>query len=120
MNIIALTATATRKVVEDIKSSLLIKDCNIFQTSFYRNNLFYKVYYTPKEEDKLKRLMSILRNIPFSDSGIIYGHKREKVEELCDILKSNGYNVDQYHAGMSVYYNMIILILYCLFYFVLI
>lgn len=86
-----------------MKLSLQMKGCCKFQTSFYRSNLFYKVFYTPKNDDKLKRLIEILRNIPFSDCGIIYAHKRETVEELCEILKSKGYNVDQYHAGMPVY-----------------
>ncbi|SDE62389.1 RecQ family ATP-dependent DNA helicase [Riemerella columbipharyngis] len=100
LSIIALTATATPKVVEDIKERLGIKKANIFKESFQRSNL--KIY-TEKISDKSKHIYHLLKNNS-EYSGIIYTATRKDAENLTVYLKERGVdNVDYYHAGLSVF-----------------
>ncbi len=96
--IIALTATATQKVREDIKKILDITDAKEFMSSFNRPNLYYEVRKKRNEIDK-----DIIKFIKANSgkSGIIYCLSRKKVEELAEILKANGINASAYHAGME-------------------
>ena len=96
--IIALTATATQKVREDIKKILGIPDANEFKSSFNRPNLYYEVRRKTNDIDK-----DIIKFIKGNSgkSGIIYCLSRKKVEELAEILKANGINASAYHAGMD-------------------
>jgi ATP-dependent DNA helicase RecQ len=95
-NIIALTATATKKVIKDIQKNLELKDCKIFKKSFYRDNLAYQVYTL---ENKLDRLLRILHKN--QSSTIIYVSSRKKTEELANYINSKGFKTVSYHGGMS-------------------
>jgi ATP-dependent DNA helicase RecQ len=96
--IIALTATATQKVREDIKKILGMPDAKEFKSSFNRPNLYYEV--RRKNDDIDKEIIKFIKNNP-GKSGIIYCLSRKKVEELAEILKANGINASAYHAGMD-------------------
>ncbi|RMG78693.1 MAG: ATP-dependent DNA helicase RecQ, partial [Bacteroidetes bacterium] len=93
---LALTATATPKVVTDIQEKLKFKKQNVFQKSFERKNLAYIVL---QEEDKLNRTLQILEKI--KGCGIIYARSRKETEKLAKFLKSNRISADFYHAGLS-------------------
>ena len=96
--IIALTATATQKVREDIKKILGMPDAKEFKSSFNRSYLYYEVRRKTNAIDK-----DIIKFIKANagKSGIIYCLSRKKVEELAEILKANGINASAYHAGMD-------------------
>ena len=96
--IIALTATATQKVREDIKKILGIPDAKEFKSSFNRPNLYYEV--RRKTNDIDKDIIKFIKGNT-GKSGIIYCLSRKKVEELAEILKANGINASAYHAGMD-------------------
>lgn len=95
-NIIALTATATKKVLKDIQKNLELKDCKIFKKSFFRDNLAYQIYTL---ENKLNRLLRILQKN--QSSTIIYVSSRKKTEELANYINSKGFKTVSYHGGMS-------------------
>lgn len=96
--IIALTATATHKVRDDIKKSLGIMDAREYCSSFNRPNLYYEVRPKTKNVDH-----DIVRFIKGHEgkSGIIYCLSRKKVEELAEVLKANDISAAAYHAGMD-------------------
>ena len=96
--IIALTATATTKVRDDIKKNLGIQDAPDFKSSFNRPNLYYEVRSKTKDVDK-----EIIKFIKANHgkSGIIYCLSRKKVEELAEILQTNEISAKAYHAGMD-------------------
>ena len=96
--IIALTATATQKVREDIKKILGMPDAKEYKSSFNRSNLYYEIRRKTNDIDK-----DIIKFIKANSgkSGIIYCLSRKKVEELTEILKANGINASAYHAGMD-------------------
>ncbi|MEN6622977.1 MAG: DNA helicase RecQ [Smithella sp.] len=94
---IALTATATLRVREDIKRSLNIADQNEFIGAFDRSNLFLEV--KPKTAP-LVQLLTFLELYP-NESGIIYCSTRRQTDELHAALLRKGYSVLPYHAGMS-------------------
>ncbi len=95
--IIALTATATPKVQEDILKNLEIQDATIFKSSFNRANLYYEV--RPKV-DTVKEIIRFVRQYT-GKSGIIYCLSRKKVEEIASTLQVNGIKALPYHAGMD-------------------
>lgn len=95
--IIALTATATPKVQEDIQKNLGMTDANVFKSSFNRPNLFYEV--RPKV-DVEKEIIKFIK-ARAGQSGIIYCLSRKKVEELAEFLKVNGISAAPYHAGLD-------------------
>lgn len=96
--IIALTATATNKVRDDIKKSLGIQNAADFKSSFNRPNLYYEVRPKTKNVDR-----DIIRFIKANSgkSGIIYCLSRRKVEELSEVLRANDIAAMPYHAGME-------------------
>ena len=96
--VIALTATATEKVKQDIKKNLGIMDCQEFTSSFNRPNLYYEV--RPKTDDVDKEVIKFIKQHS-GQSGIIYCLSRKKVEDLCAILKVNDINAAPYHAGLE-------------------
>ncbi len=96
VKIIALTASATKVVVEDIQSQLQFKDQQVFKQSFARKNLRYVVQ---KEEDKLNRLFKLISNI--GGSGLVYVRNRKKTVELANFLKRNNFSALAYHAGLK-------------------
>ncbi len=96
--IIALTATATTKVQEDILKNLHIQDANVFKASFNRPNLFYEV--RPKTKDVDKDLIKFIKQRE-GQSGIIYTLSRKSVEQLVQTLQVNGIKAIPYHAGLD-------------------
>lgn len=96
--VIALTATATEKVKQDIKKNLGITKCKEFTSSFNRPNLYYEV--RQKTENIDKDIIKFIKAHP-GVSGIIYCLSRKKVEDLCAVLKVNDINAAPYHAGLE-------------------
>ena len=94
--VLALTATATPKVVKDIQKQLHFSQENVFRTSFERKNLAYTVQ---KTEDKLKELITILGQ--HEGSTIVYTRSREKTRETARWLNGNGIPSLHYHAGLD-------------------
>ncbi|MBR3414017.1 MAG: RecQ family ATP-dependent DNA helicase [Bacteroidales bacterium] len=95
--IIALTATATPLVVEDIQRQLMFSSHKqVLQSSFKRQNLAYMVFH---EEEKLGRLFRIARNT--GGSGIVYVRNRRRTREIASQLLSNGITATYYHAGLD-------------------
>lgn len=95
---IALTASATQKVLEDIIEKLELKNPNVFKQSFARKNLRYIVLY---EQNKIERILKIIQNV--GGAGIIYVRSRAKTKEISDILNSKGIKADYFHAGLDSY-----------------
>ncbi|MAO33430.1 MAG: DNA helicase RecQ [Flavobacteriales bacterium] len=95
--IIALTATATPKVRQDIMKNLQINEGRLFLDSFNRSNLFYEIQ--PKK-DVAKQIIQYIKDRP-SESGVVYCLSRKKVEEIAEILQINGINALPYHAGLD-------------------
>ena len=95
--VIALTATATPKVQNDIQKNLGIMDATVFKSSFNRPNLYYEV------RDKVDAEKDIIRYIKQrpGKSGIIYCLSRKKVEEMANLLNINGIKALPYHAGLD-------------------
>ncbi len=96
--VIALTATATTKVRDDIKKNLGIQDAPDFKSSFNRPNLYYEVRSKTKDVDK--EIIKFIKSNP-GKSGIIYCLSRKAVEELAEILQANEISAKAYHAGMD-------------------
>ena len=96
--IVALTATATPKVQEDILKNLGILEANVFKSSFNRPNLYYEVRPKTKNVDA-----DIIRFVKQNSkkSGIIYCLSRKKVEDLAQTLQVNGISAVPYHAGLD-------------------
>ena len=95
--LIALTATATPKVQNDIQKNLDMLEASVFKSSFRRHNLYYEI--RPKIHATKEIIKFILANR--GKSGIIYCLSRKKVEELAETLKVNGIKALPYHAGMD-------------------
>jgi len=96
--IIALTATATAKVQDDIVKNLEIKDAEVFKSSFNRPNLFYEV--RQKTENLNRDIISFVKQRA-GKSGIIYCLSRKNVNELTQFLQVNDINALPYHAGLD-------------------
>ncbi len=95
--IIALTATATPKVQQDIQKNLGMTDVKVFKDSFNRPNLYYEV--RPKK-DVVREIIKFVKARP-GKTGIVYCLSRKKVEEVAESLKVKGINALPYHAGMD-------------------
>lgn len=95
--LIALTATATPKVQDDIQKNLDMVGSNVYKSSFRRHNLYYEI--RPKVH-ATKEIIKFILARP-GKSGIIYCLSRKKVEQLAETLKVNGIKVLPYHAGMD-------------------
>jgi len=93
--VLALTATATPEVVDDIQERLLFKKKNLFQKSFQRDNLAYVVR---ASEDKEQQLLNIISKIP--GSAVVYVRNRKKTQEYSELLMKNGISASSFHAGM--------------------
>ncbi len=94
--VLALTATATPQVVDDIMEKLHFGTRNVFQKSFARDNLAYVVRYS---EDKEEQLVKILKNI--KGSGVVYVRNRKKTREYAELLQRNNINSAWFHAGLK-------------------
>ncbi len=93
---LALTATATSKVVDDIMDKLEFRKRNVLKSGFERKNL---VYLVRKVEDKEKYVLDTLQKV--KGSGIIYVRSRKKTKEIAQFLVSNNIAADYYHAGLN-------------------
>jgi len=98
LKIVALTATATPKVQDDIVKNLKINNSKVFKSSFNRPNLFYEV--RGKNEATDLDLIKFIKS-KSNQSGIIYCLSRKKVEDLSELLNINGINTLPYHAGLE-------------------
>ena len=96
--VIALTATATPKVQEDIMKNLHISNAKVFKASFNRPNLYYEV--RPKTNQVDSDIIRFVKQNQ-SKSGIIYCLSRKRVEELAQVLQVNKINALPYHAGLD-------------------
>jgi ATP-dependent DNA helicase RecQ len=94
--VLALTATATPEVVDDIQTQLHFKEKNLFQKSFYRSNLAYVVRTV---ENKDENLLKILNNVP--GTSVVYVRNRKKTKEVADFLNLNGISAENFHAGLK-------------------
>jgi len=96
VNVMALTATATGRVVDDIQEKLNFPKKNVLRKSFKRENLIYKVRI---EEDKTGYLVRSLKSS--KGSGVIYTRSRKKTKEIAEMLQKEGLSVTYYHAGLA-------------------
>ncbi len=96
VNIMAVTASATKDVVEDIQLKLDFKNAGVFRQSFERRNIRYIVQ---QEDNKYERLLKIIHNI--GGSGIVYVRNRKKTQEICKWLIQNKVSASFYHAGIN-------------------
>ena len=94
--VLALTATATPEVVNDIQERLQFHKKNVFQKSFKRENLTYFVMY---EENKMGRLLKLIEKNP--GTGIIYVRNRRRTQEIAEYLQHFKVSADFYHAGLD-------------------
>ena len=94
---IALTATATKLVLEDICDKLNLKNPNVFRSSFARENLAFVVRHTL---NKLEHIARVINSMPGS-SGIIYVRSRQDAQDIADHLRARGIAADFYHAGLG-------------------
>lgn len=96
INVIALTATATKKVIDDIIENLDLKNVRVFKKSFSKKNIAYQII---TSENKLGKLERILKKNPHP--VIVYTNTRRKSEDISNFLNTKGYASTCYHGGMS-------------------
>ncbi|MDL2256109.1 RecQ family ATP-dependent DNA helicase [Parabacteroides sp. OttesenSCG-928-K15] len=94
--VLALTATATPEVVNDIQEKLRFSKKNVFQKSFLRPNLSYTVRRTDEKFDQLTYILNQVRG-----SAIVYVRNRKRTQEIAEYLKSKGISADFFHAGLN-------------------
>jgi ATP-dependent DNA helicase RecQ len=94
--VLALTATATSVVIEDIQDNLLFKQKNVLKSSFFRENLIYAVKPTENKDGEVAELVKKM-----SGSGIVYVRSRKKCADLTTFLTRQGISSNFYHAGLS-------------------
>jgi ATP-dependent DNA helicase RecQ len=94
--LIALTASATGKVKEDIQKKLLMQSPTVFMTSFSRKNLAYRV---EESADKISRIVHWIKKL--NGSGIVYCRTRRRTKEISDLLNGHQLKSDFYHAGLD-------------------
>ncbi len=94
--VLALTATATNDVIEDIQEKLKFRKRNVIQGDFTRENLVYFVRHT---DSKIADLTKVVKSI--KGTGIVYLRSRKKTREIADQLRQNDISADFFHAGLS-------------------
>jgi ATP-dependent DNA helicase RecQ len=94
--VLALTASATAEVRQDIADKLHLKDPSIFRQSFERPNLSYSIF---QVESRAARLVEILQKVP--GTAIVYCKTRKKTKEFADLLEAHKINAACYHAGLK-------------------
>ena len=94
--VLAVTATATSQVIDDIQEQLKFKKKNTLRTSYYRSNLVYLVRH---EEDKINYLVKAV--LKAKGTGIVYVKSRKLTREVSDLLQKNKISADYYHAGLT-------------------
>ncbi len=95
--ILALTATATPEVVDDIQEKLQFREKNVFRKSFERKNLTYLVRTVDDKHHYLLKIVSKMAN----QSGIVYVRSRKATREIAEFLQKNNFSADYYHAGLE-------------------
>jgi len=95
--ILALTATATADIIDDIQDKLLFSEKHLLQSSFVRENLSYVVINT---ENKKPKLVKILNH--FKSSAIVYVGSRKETKEITQLLRTHNISSDYYHAGLDM------------------
>ena len=95
--VLALTATATPKVVDDIQERLGFREKNVFSMSFERKNLIYVVRET---EDRAGEMLHILQSVP-QGSAIVYTRTRQQTVDVARFLEENNITASNYHAGLT-------------------
>ena len=95
--VLALTATATAKVVNDIQARLGFKEKNVFQSSFERKNVTYNVYHEADKYGVLRRKLEAMKE----GSAIVYVRNRKRTQVIADWLNSVGISATFYHAGLD-------------------
>lgn len=99
--IIALTATATPKVQQDILKNLDMENENTFISSFNRDNLFYEIRPKVKKDQTVKQIIQVIKEEFRNQSGIIYVQNRKTAEDLAEMLLVNDIKAAPYHAGLD-------------------
>ncbi len=94
--VLALTATATAVVSDDIQEKLAFKQQNVFRQSFERKNISYVVQH---QENKLQRLLDVVKGV--QGTGIVYVRSRKETFEIAQFLNQHGFAADYYHAGLE-------------------
>ncbi|HWC52926.1 MAG TPA: ATP-dependent DNA helicase RecQ, partial [Chitinophagaceae bacterium] len=94
--VLALTASATPEVQEDICEKLKFKNQNIFRQSFERPNLSYSVF---EVDSKINKIIEILKKVP--GSAIVYCKSRKRTKEISELLHLQNISSDYYHAGLA-------------------
>lgn len=94
--VLALTATATDRVADDIQQKLNLRNTRVFRKSFERKNLSYVVF---DVENKLRKLLSVVQNV--KGTGIVYVRNRRETQEVSRLLNQAGVSADFYHAGLD-------------------
>ncbi|APZ47789.1 DEAD/DEAH box helicase [Polaribacter reichenbachii] len=97
VNFIALTATANKKVLEDISKNLELKQPQLFKKSFFRENLAYQIF---DVEDKLLRLIQIFTKT--KSPAIVYVNSRKKTKDIANFLNANNFKSSFYHGGLPL------------------
>ena len=97
--VLALTATATADVVDDIRKQLGLRDLRVFNTGVYRPNLCYEVLHVTNDEEKQAHLAALLREI--DGTGIVYTATVKQVEAVTAALQGAGVAVERYHGRLS-------------------
>lgn len=93
--VLALTATATPQVVDDIQQQLNFREPNVFQKSFERANLAYVVRHAENKEEQLLKILESVKG-----SAVVYVRNRKKTREYAELLLQNGIKADFFHAGL--------------------
>lgn len=93
--VLALTATATPQVVDDIQRQLNFREPNVFQKSFERANLAYVVRHAENKEEQLLKILESVKG-----SAVVYVRNRKKTREYAELLLQNGIKAEFFHAGL--------------------
>ena len=99
--IMALTATATPKVQQDILKNLDMTEDSTFVSSFNRDNLFYEIRPKIKKDQTIKQIIQIIKEEFPRESGIIYVQNRKTAEDIAEMLMVNDIKAAPYHAGLD-------------------
>jgi ATP-dependent DNA helicase RecQ len=94
--VLALTASATPVVLNDIKNNLQLNEPNVFRQSFHRSNLSYSVF---NVDSKINKAIEVLKNV--NGSSIVYCKSRKLTKQIADLLSLQNINADFYHAGLT-------------------
>lgn len=99
--IMALTATATPKVQQDVLKNLEMSDDSTFVSSFNRDNLFYEIRPKIKKDQTIKQIIQVIKEEFRGESGIIYVQNRKTAEDIAEMLTVNDIKAAPYHAGLD-------------------